>query len=496
MFNGFVHSFTMVNLLACFFGTLIGTIVGVLPGLGPTATMALMLPFTMQYGPTAGLIMLTGVWYGAMYGGSTTSILVNIPGEAASVITCIDGYQMAKKGRAGAALTLVAIGSFIAGTVGIFGLQLFAPLLGQAALSFGPPEYLAFMILAFLLLSNLSEAPPIRSFLMTGLGLFVSTIGVDSMTSFTRFTFGFDDLTLGIDFLPIAMGFFGLTELLCLAVQTYIAPAIKKVRFREMYPNHEEIKRSALPAFRGSILGFFVGLVPGPCTVISTFISYALEKRISKHPEEFGKGAVEGVVGPESANNSAVLGSMIPLLTLGIPFAAPSAVLLAGLRLHQVEPGPLLFQNTPDIFWTFIAAMYIGNFMLLVLNLPLVSVFARIAVIKPKFLVPCISIVCLVGIYSVRNSIFDVWVMIAAGVIGFFLRNWELPVAPFIIGMVLGPTTEASFRQTLMLFKGNLLLIFERPVATGFLVVALIFITAKTLYEVIHKPSLEKLNSR
>ncbi len=496
LFNGFVHSLTMVNLLACFFGALIGTIVGVLPGLGPTATMALMLPFTMQYGPTVGLIMLTGVWYGAMYGGSTTSILVNIPGEAASVITCLDGYQMAKKGRAGAALTLVAVGSFVAGTVGILGLQLFAPLLGQAALSFGPPEYLAFMILAFLLLSNLSEAPPIRSLLMTGLGLFVSIIGIDSMTSVNRFTFGIDNLTQGIDFLPIAMGFFGVTEILCLAVETYITPVVKKVRLREMYPTGGEIKRSVFPALRGSVLGFFVGLVPGPCTVISTFISYALEKRVSKHPEEFGKGAVEGVVGPESANNSAVLGSMIPLLTLGIPFAAPSAVMLAGLRLHQVEPGPLLFQNAPEIFWTFIAAMYLGNFMLLVLNLPLVGLFARIATIKPKFLVPCISIICLVGIYSVRNSIFDVWVMIAAGVIGFFLRKWELPVAPFIIGMVLGPTTEASFRQTLMLFKGNPLLIFERPVATGFLVAALIFIGAKILYAVIHKPSLEKMNNR
>jgi putative tricarboxylic transport membrane protein len=486
LYNGFVHSLTMVNLLACFFGALIGTIVGVLPGLGPTATMALMLPFTMQYGPTAGLIMLTGIWYGAMYGGSTTSILVNIPGEAASVVTCLDGYQMAKKGRAGAALTLVAVGSFIAGTVGILGLQLFAPLLGQAALSFGPPEYLAFMILAFLLLSNLSEAPPIRSLLMTGLGLFVGTVGVDSMTSVTRFTFGFDNLTLGIDFLPIAMGFFGLTEILCLAVETYIAPAVQKIRLRELYPTRVEIRRSIPPALRGSVLGFFVGLVPGPCTVISTFLSYAMEKRISKHPGEFGKGAVEGVVGPESANNSAVLGSMIPLLTLGIPFAAPSAVLLAGLRLHQVEPGPLLFQNAPEIFWTFIAAMYIGNFMLLVLNLPLVGLFARIAFIKPKFLVPCISIICLVGIYSVRNSIFDVWVMIAAGIVGFFLRKWELPVAPFIIGMVLGPTTEASFRQTLMIFKGNLFLIFGRPVATGFLVVALMFVIAKVVYEVFY----------
>jgi putative tricarboxylic transport membrane protein len=482
LFNGFVNSLTMVNLMACFIGCLIGTIVGVLPGLGPTATMALMLPFTMKYGPTVGLIMMAGVWYGAMYGGSTTAILVNIPGEAASVITCLDGYQMAKKGRAGAALTLVAVGSFLAGTVGLLGLQFFAPLLGQAALSFGPPEYLCFMILAFLMLSNLSEASPLRSLLMTGLGLFVSIVGIDPIASVPRFTFDSEELTMGIDFLPVAMGFFGITEILCLAVTIYVVPVVRKVRFRDMYPNREEIKRSVGPSLRGSILGFFVGLIPGPCTVISTFLSYALEKRISKRSNEFGTGAVEGVVGPESANNSAVMGSMIPLLTLGIPFAAPSAVMLAGLRLHQVEPGPMLFQNAPDIFWTFIAAMYIGNLMLLVLNLPLVGVFARIARIKPKFLVPCISIICLVGIYSVRNSIFDVWVMIAAGVIGFFLRQWALPIAPFIIGMVLGPTTEASFRQTLMIFKGDLFLIFERPVATGFLVVALIFIIAKIVY--------------
>jgi putative tricarboxylic transport membrane protein len=487
LFNGFVNSLTMVNLLACFLGALIGTIVGVLPGLGPTATMALMLPFTMKYGPTVGLIMLAGVWYGAMYGGSTTAILVNIPGEAASVVTCLDGYQMAKKGRAGSALTLVAIGSFIAGTAGILGLQLFAPLLGQAALSFGPPEYLAFMILAFLLLSNLSEGTPVRALLMTALGLFISTVGIDAMASVPRFTFKSDILTMGIDFLPIAMGFFGITEILCLAVETYVAPAVRKVRFREMYPTREEIRRSVFPTARGSVLGFFVGLIPGPCTVISTFLSYSLEKRLSKRSREFGTGAVEGVVGPESANNSAVMGSMIPLLTLGIPFAAPSAVMLAGLRLHQVEPGPLLFQNTPDIFWTFIAAMYIGNFMLLVLNLPLVGIFARIATIRPKYLVPCITIICLVGIYSVRNSIFDVWVMIGAGIIGFFLRKWALPIAPFIIGMVLGPTTESSFRQTLMLFKGNLLLIFQRPVATGFLVAAFIFIVVKFYYQAFYR---------
>jgi putative tricarboxylic transport membrane protein len=481
LYNGFVNSLTMVNLFACFIGALIGTIVGVLPGLGPTATMALMLPFTLSYGPTTGLIMMTGVWYGAMYGGSTTSILVNIPGEAASVVTCLDGYQMCKKGRAGAALALVAIGSFIAGTLGILGLQFFAPVLGNAALSFGPPEFLCFMILAFVLLSNLSGDSPLKGALMIAFGLFLSCVGINPMDSYPRFTFGSDTLMQGIDFLPIAMGLFGISEILNIALETYVKPELNKIRLKDLYPSREEVRRSIAPTLRGSVLGFFVGLLPGPCTVISTFVSYSLEKRISKNPEEFGHGAVEGVVAPESANNSAVMGSMIPLLTLGIPFAAPSAIMLAGLRMHNVEPGPMLFTNNPDVFWTFIAAMYLGNIMLLILNLPLVGLFGKIAVIRPQILMPVISLICLVGVYSVRNSFFDVWVMIAAGVVGFFLRKWKYPIAPFIIGVVLGPTTENSLRQTLMTFKGDLSLIVHRRLSVTLLALAVAFLAYKFL---------------
>jgi len=476
LLNGFANSLTTVNLIACFVGVVVGTIVGVLPGLGPTATMVLMLPFTLPYGPTTGLIMMTGVWYGAMYGGSTTSVLVNIPGEAASVVTCIDGYQMSRQGRAGAALALVAAGSFVAGTMGILGLQLFAPVLGNAALSFGPPEFLAFMILAFVLLSSLSADAPLKGALMIAFGLFLSTIGINPMDSYPRFTFGIEKLMLGIDFLPIAVGLFGISEVLRIAVEKYVRPAVSKVRLRELYPSREEVKRSIAPMLRGSTLGFFVGLLPGPGTVISTFVAYAVEKRLSRTPERFGKGAVEGVVAPESANNSAVMGSMIPLLTLGIPFAAPSAIMLAGLRMHNVEPGPMLFVTHQEVFWTFVAAMYIGNLMLLVLNLPLVGVFARIATIRPQILLPIISIVCLVGVYSVRNSLFDVWVMIIAGVIGYFLRQWKYPIAPFIIGVVLGPTTENSLRQTLLMFKGDLGLIAGRPLAVVLLAVAGAFI--------------------
>jgi putative tricarboxylic transport membrane protein len=476
LYTGFVNSLTTVNLIACFVGVLVGTVVGVLPGLGPTATMVLMLPFTLPYGPTTGLIMMTGVWYGAMYGGSTTSVLVNIPGEAASVVTCIDGYQMSRQGRAGAALALVAVGSFVAGTMGILGLQFFAPVLGNAALSFGPPEFLAFMILAFVLLSNLSADAPLKGALMIAFGLFLSTIGINPMDSYPRFTFGIEKLMLGIDFLPIAVGLFGISEVFRIAVEKYVKPAVSRVRLSELYPNRDEVKRSIAPMLRGSTLGFFVGLLPGPGTVISTFVAYALEKRISRTPERFGRGAVEGVVAPEAANNSAVMGSMIPLLTLGIPFAAPSAIMLAGLRMHNVEPGPMLFVTHQEVFWTFVAAMYIGNLMLLVLNLPLVGMFARIATIRPQILLPIISIICLVGVYSVRNSMFDVWVMIGAGVIGYFLRQWKYPIAPFIIGVVLGPTTENSLRQTLLMFKGDLGLIADRPLAVVLLAVAGMFI--------------------
>jgi len=450
--------------------------------------MALMLPFTLRFPPETGLIMMAGVWFGAMYGGSTTSILVNIPGEAASVVTCIDGYQMAKKGRAGAALFVSAVGSWIAGTIGIVGLQIFGPALGNAALSFGPPEYLSFMIFAFVMLSNLASEAPIKGMLMTGLGLFVSAVGINPLDSVPRFTLGSNQLMLGIDFLPIAMGFFGIAEILNIAVESFKKLEIMKVRFRDLYPKKEELKRSAAPVFRGSILGFFIGLLPGPCTVISTFVSYAIEKRVSKRPQEFGHGAIEGVAGPESANNSAVLGSMIPLLTLGIPFAAPSAIMLAGLRMHNIEPGPLLFTTKPEIFWTFIAAMYIGNLMLVILNLPLVGAFGKIALIPAKWLMPFIGVICLVGVYSVRNAMFDVWIMVIAGIIGFFLRSrWNFPVASFIIGVVLGPTTENSVRQTLMMFKGDLSLMFDRPIAMTFLSVTLAFIIFKISYPILRK---------
>ncbi len=485
LFKGFANSLTMVNLLACFIGALVGTIVGVLPGLGPTATMALMLPFTLKYSPETGLIMMAGVWFGSQYGGSTTSILVNIPGEAASVVTCIDGYQMTKKGRAGAALALVAVGSFIAGTIGIIGLQFFAPILGNAALSFGPPEYLAFMVFALILLSNLSSDAPLKGFLMVGLGLFISSIGINPLDSYPRFTFGSNKLMLGIEFLPLAMGFFGIAEILSIAVETYALPMVKKLRLKELYPNKEEIKRSISPTFRGSILGFFCGLLPGPCTVISTFISYSIEKSLSKTPQEFGKGAVEGVVGPESANNSAAVGAMIPLLSLGIPFAAAPAMLLAGLTLQGVQPGPLLITEHPEVFWGVVASMYIGNLALLALNLPLVGMWVSVLRIPQSILQALVILLCLVGAYTINNSLLDLVVLVVMGGVGYISKKINFDMAPMILGLVLGSMLEMKFVQSRYLSRGDLLMFFHRPISGFFISALFLILVVPTIWRLV-----------
>lgn len=465
LIDGFISFLSAKYILACFLGAGIGTLIGVLPGLGPATTMALMLPFTLSQGPMFGLIMLSGIFCGAMYGGSTTSILVNIPGEAGSVVTCIEGYEMAKKGRGGAALALVAGGSFIAGTISILLMHLFAPLLADAAIAFGPPEYFALMVFCFTVISNLSGDAPAKGFLMLAVGVFLSIVGICPLTSVPRFAFGSNDLMSGIEFLPVAVGMFGLAEIISLTARDYAPPEIKRVSLQDLYPSREEIKRAAKPILRGSVVGFFLGLIPGPSAVTATFISYAIEKKLSKKPQEFTHGAVEGVVGPESANNSAAVSSLIPLLTLGIPFNAVSAILLASLMMHNVIPGPLLFQNSPEIFWTLIAALYIGNIILLILNLPLVGAFSYLARLRPQILMPFVCIICLLGVYSVRSSIFDVWVMVFAGVVGVFFRKRNYPVAPLVIGLILGPMTENNFRKSLMMFEGNLSGFLNSPIA-------------------------------
>lgn len=462
------------NLFAVVIGCFVGTVVGVLPGIGPTGTMALLLPLTFALGPTGGMIMLAGIWYGAQYGGSTTSILVNVPGEAASVVTCLDGHQMARKGRAGAALAIAAIGSFVAGTIGVLGLTLFAPPLASAALNFGPPEFFWIGLLGLFLLSNLSGRSTPKALLMATLGVILATVGMDPISGRPRFSMGSSSLFGGFEFVPVTMGLFGVAEILSSCAERLKAWEIFKVRFRDLYPNREDLRRSLVPIFRGGVVGFLVGLIPGPAAVMSSFVSYAVERKFSRHPEEFGHGAIEGVAGPEAANNAATAGGLVPLLALGLPFAPPTAVLLGGLMIHGVVPGPLLMQQHPDLFWGVIASMYIGNVILLILNLPLVGVFASITRVRPAIVLPIVLVLCVIGAYAVSNSVYDVWVMLAFGVLGFFMRRFEFEPAPVVLGLVLGRMLENSLRQSMVILEGNIWGFWSRPISMVLIIFAVL----------------------
>jgi putative tricarboxylic transport membrane protein len=456
MLSSLFIAFQPVNFFACFIGAVIGTLVGVLPGLGPAAAMALALPLTLKLGPTAGLIMLAGIYYGSMYGGSTTSILVNVPGEPASVVTTIDGYAMARKGRAGAALAISAIGSFVAGTFSVIALQLFAPLLAKSALAFGPAEYFSLTVLGVILLSNLTGKSRIKSLMMIMIGLMLSAVGMDPLAGVDRFSFGFESAQGGVSFIALTTGLFGVAEVLSLLAEKEEPVDLLPVKFRELYPNREEIKRSIAPMARGSVLGFFIGLLPGPAATVASFASYGLERRISKHRDEFGKGAIEGVAGPESANNAAAGGAMIPLLSLGLPFTPATAVLLGGMLLHGITPGPFLLRDRPDVFWGVIGSFYLGNMMLLILNLPLVGIFAKIVRVAPKYLMPTVLVLCVIGAYGDNSNFFDVWVMLGAGIVGYIMRKYNYEPAPLVVGLVLGPVMERSIRQTLIISRGDI----------------------------------------
>ena len=477
LLHGFSLALSPLYLYYALIGAILGTIVGVLPGLGPLGAMAILLSFTLKLDATGAMILFAGIYYGAMYGGSTTSILLNIPGEAASVVTCIDGYQMAQKGRAGAALTVSAVGSFIAGTISILGLMGVALFLADIALRFGPPEFFAIGVCGLALLVRLSEGSPLQAVIMILLGMALATVGVDFLTGIERFTFGIQELGQGIDFLPVAMGIFGIAEVLTTVEQKdFIRPA-QKVKLRELLPTRQEWKRSFPPMFRGSFLGFIIGLVPGPSPVIATFVSYITEKRLSPTPEDFGKGAIEGVAGPESANNAAVGGAYVPLFALGIPFTPAMAIVLGTLMLHGLTPGPNLIQTKPELFWTVIASMYIGNFMLLVLNLPLVNVFASILKVPQNILLPVIVLICLIGVYTVNSSSLDLLMLAVFGFVGYALRGVGFHAAPLILAMVIGPMLETSLRQSLNITGGNLSGMLLRPICLAmYIIVALTFV--------------------
>jgi len=472
---GFQTAFQPVNFFFCFIGVLTGTLVGVLPGLGPVAAMSLLLPTTFSISPVSAIIMLAGIYYGAMYGGSTTSILVNIPGEAASVVTCLDGYQMARRGRAGPALGIAAFASFIAGTFSVVGLMLIAPPLAKLALRFGAPEYFSLMILGLSILTFLASGPMWKALIMACLGLFLGNIGMDSINGTFRFTFDILDLFDGIGLVPMAMGLFGISEVL-LNLEQSMERKILEARIRNLLPSSRDWAESLWPIIRGTVLGFFLGILPGGGSLISSFISYAVEKKVSKTPEKFGTGMIAGVAGPEAANNSATGGAFIPLLTLGIPGNAITAVLLGALIIYGVQPGPKMMIEHADLFWGVIASMYLGNAMLLVLNLPLIGLWVKILKVPYPILFPLILLFCLIGVYSLNNSLTEVGFMVIFGVIGYLLKKFEYEAAPLLLALVLGPMMEHSFRASLIMFDGNLAQFFFRPISAVIMTVAILLL--------------------
>ncbi len=469
---GFSVSLAPYNLLLCAAGVVIGTLVGVLPGIGPGAAIALLLPVTFGLNPTAAVILLAGIFCGCQYGGSTTSILLNIPGEAASAVTAIDGHKMAKAGRAGPALGIAAFGSFIGGTLSVAGLMLVADPLASLALKFGPPEYFAFVCLGMTLIVFLAQNS-IQKALVAGLiGIILSQIGTDPIASGRRFTFGFPELTEGIAIVPLMLGLFGLAEVL-ISLDKGLAKFNVITHVKNLFPNLQDWKDSATPIARGSLLGFVVGILPGGGPSLASFISYGVEKKFAKEPGRFGHGAIQGVAGPESANNAATGGSFVPLLSLGIPTNVIMALLFSALMVHGVTPGPLLIKQHPDVFWGLITSMYVANVLLLVLNLPLIAIWVQILKIPYRILFPAIVLFCVVGSYNERGLAFDVVLMMIFGAIGFAMRKFDFDVAPLVIGFILGDLLEENLRNSLLLSDGSFLIFVQRPISLFFLVLTL-----------------------
>lgn len=454
--NGFGVAIQPINLWYTFLGVFMGTIIGVLPGIGPSAGIALLIPVTFGMNPTSALIMMAGIYYGAKYGGSTTAILIRTPGEAASVMTSIDGYEMARKGRAGAALAVSAIGSFIAGTIGVIGLTIFAIPLASMALKFGPAEYFTLMLFAMTAVASLTGNSPAKGMLSTIFGLMIATIGIDLQSGQPRYTMGIAEFQDGVGFVVVVVGLFAMAEVLRGLENIFkgTAPEVIKISGK-LWLTREEWKRSIGPIWRGGIIGFIIGVLPGAGGTIASIMSYTTEKRLSRHPEEFGKGAIEGVAGPESANNSDTAGALVPLLTLGVPGGGATAVLLGAFIMYGIQPGPLLFQNRPDLVWGLVNSMYIGNVMLIILNLPLIGLFVRLLYIPAGMLYPLIVAISVIGIYAGNGSILDLYLLLFFGVVGYIFDKVDIPVAPLVLSLVLGGIMEQSFRQAMTISGGN-----------------------------------------
>ncbi|AWX54693.1 MULTISPECIES: tripartite tricarboxylate transporter permease [Brevibacillus] len=484
LLNGFATALQWQNIIFAFVGVLIGTVVGVLPGIGPISGVALLIPVTAsltsglppEAAATSAIILLAGVYYGAMYGGSTTSILLNTPGESSSVVTVLDGYPMAKQGRAGVALSIAAIGSFFAGLVSLIGLVFLAEPLSEVALKLSPADEFSLMILGLCALSGLAGKSVTKALMMTVFGLLIATIGLDNVSGVARFTFDMPELYSGLEFLTIAVGVFALGEVFKTILERDVNEG-EIAKISRIIPTKQDLKESAGPILRGSLVGFFKGIVPGSGATLASFLAYLLEKKISKTPEKFGKGAIAGVAAPESANNAASGGAMIPLLTLGIPGTGTTAVLMGALIMYNVQPGPLLFEDHPNIAWGLIASMFIGNVMLLILNMPLVKVFAKLIETPPKYLIPMIVAISVFGVYAVRVSVFDLVLLLLCGLVGYFLAKNDFPMAPLVLGLVLGPMIENNLRRALTTSNGDFSIFIEKPVSLVFLIIAVLWIT-------------------
>lgn len=470
---GFSQAATPMALLFCLIGVTLGTLVGVLPGIGPSATIAMLLPITLGLDPLIALIMLAGIYYGAQYGGSITAILVNVPGEPSTAVTAIDGYQMARQGRAGPALAIAAIGSFVAGTIATLVLAVASPVLSQLALKFGAPEYFSLTLLGIILVVVLSQGSLLKGLAMAALGLLLGQVGTDVFTSATRFTFGVDELRSGLDFIAVSVGIFGIAEILRnLEIDDSVPVAVHKIT--RLMPNREEFRRSVGPILRGTALGSFLGVLPGGGAFLSSFASYATEKRISSHPEEFGKGAIEGVAGPESANNAGAQTSFIPMLTLGIPSNAVMALMVGAMVVQGIQPGPRVIVSQPELFWGLIASMWIGNFMLVILNLPLVGLWVRLLRIPYSILFPGILAFACIGTFSANGIAVDLYVLAAAGLGGYLLKRVGCDPAPLLLGFVLGPMLEEHFRRAMLISEGNLAVFIERPISAVLMIVTFV----------------------
>ena len=471
--HGFMVALSPTNLLFCFIGVLMGTLIGVLPGIGPVSGVAILLPITFTLEPTAAMIMLAGIYYGSMYGGSTTSILINTPGESASVMTCLDGYAMARNGRAGAALGMSALASFVAGTISVLGLMVLAPPLAEIALKFGPAEYFALMVLGLTMLTRLAGKSLVKGLMMGAFGLALGTIGLDPMTGVGRFTGGRVELLDGIGFVPVAMGLFALGEIFANAEES-LNREVFETKLKGLWPTVQDWIDVRWTLVRATLIGFFVGALPGAGATVASFMAYAAEKKASKHPELFGTGVIEGVAAPEAANNAATGGALVPLLTLGLPSSATTAILLGALMILNVRPGPLMMTERPEFFWAVVTSMYVGNVMLLVLNLPLVGLWASLLRIPYAILLPLILLFTLIGAYALNNNVWDIWIMIAFGVIGYIMRKLDYPAAPVVLALVLGPLMETNFRRTLAISQGDYTTFITHPISAFLLLCAVL----------------------